>query len=152
MVKLLSFLRCRPPSVLGFPDPVTLFDEQQRILESVEGRSTCNPSNPHPDEPPAWDLIYTVVASGVYDAEFNYDAGGRLCFIINGGQEVPTVLPAFKHGWRSVADSIECHCSDTEDWPGSMACLTIRKSQWPRITQHFIIGEKLKIEIKIFNG
>jgi hypothetical protein len=136
---------------LGFPDPVQLYDEEQAVLEIADGRSTCNPSNPHPELPKAWDLTYTNILPGIYDAEYNYDSGNRLCFIIAGGQEVPTILPSFAHGWRSVASQVECHCSETEDWPGSKACLTIRKSQWLRITQHFSVGEKLKIEIKVFN-
>jgi hypothetical protein len=152
MVKLLSFVRCRPPSVPGFPDPVVFYDIDQTVLETAEGRSTCNPKNPKNGEASEWDLKYAVVAPGVYNAEYNYDAGGRLCFIINGGHDIPTILPAARHSWKSFADGIECHCSDTEVWPGSAGCLTIRKSQWPRITQHCIIGEKIKIEIKNFNG
>ena len=155
MVKLLSFLRCRPPSWPGYPDPATLYDIDQVILEIVNGRSTCNATNPNiPIPGNVWDLSYTTIAPGIYDAVYQYDDStpSRLCFVLNGGLEVPTVLPAFLHGWRSVASSVECHCGETDIWPGSKACLTIQTSQWPRITQHFTVGEKLKIEVKTFNG
>lgn len=153
MVKILSFLRCRPPSVPGFPDPVTLFDVDQSVLEIVEGRSGCNAVKPNqPANKAAWDLWYTCIAPGTYDAQYIYDVRNLLCIVINGGREIPTVLPSQAHGWRSVASGVEVHPSDTDEWPGSKACPTIRKSQWPRITQHLTIGEKLKVEIKLFNG
>lgn len=158
-VKILSFLRRRPPSdpFFGYSDPCTLIDETGAIIEKVDGRSTPNGMRLSDHKP--WDACFGCIAPGIYDAIYMLDNSKkpRLCFIINGGKEIPAVLPNANHEYRCVVSSVECHSGysednpetpQNEDCPGSTACCTIRPTQWSKITSHFKVGEKLKLEIK----
>jgi hypothetical protein len=156
-VKILSFLRRRPPSdpFFGYSDPCTLIDETGKNIEKVEGRSSPNGFRLSDRSP--WDACFACIAPGMYDAVYTWDARGKLCFIVNGGKEIPGVLPNSNHEYRCVVSSAEVHAGyaednpatpRNEDNPGSMACCTIKPTQWQTITKHFKIGEKCKVEIK----
>jgi len=158
-VKILSFIRRRPPSdpMFGYSDPCTLIDETGATIERVEGRSTPNGKRLSDQMP--WDACFGCIAPGIYNAVYTWDSSKkpRLCFIINGGKEIPATMPNANHGYRCVVSSAECHAGyaeddpntpQNEDNPGSTACCTIKKTQWTTIAKHFKIGEKLKVEIK----
>ena len=158
-VKILSFLRRRPPSdpPMGYSDPCQLIDETGETIERVDGRSTPDGFRLSDHKP--WDACFGCAAPGIYDAIYTWDNSKkpRLCFVINGGKEIPAVLPNANHEYRCVVSSAEVHAGYAEDNPatplnednpGSTACCTIKKTQWPKITCHFRIGEKLKVEIK----
>jgi hypothetical protein len=155
--KILSFMRRRPPSdpPFGYSDPCTLLDGEGYALEKVDGRSTPNGFRLSDHKP--WDACFSCIAPGTYDAVYMFDSRGKLCFIINEGKEIPAVLPNANHEYRCVVSSAEVHAGyaednpatpQNEDNPGSMACCTIKKTQWQLITKHFKIGEKCKVEIK----
>jgi hypothetical protein len=155
-MKILSFIRRRPPSdpVFGYSDPCELIIDD-KIIEKVDGRS--GPNGRRPKDGKIWDLCYGMLALGIFRAKYQKDNSGRLCFVINDGNEVPAVLPNPNHDYRHVVTKAECHCGYREDDPttpqnedlaGSAACLVIRPSHWGRITQHVVEGEEVIIEIR----
>lgn len=155
MIKLLSFTRTQPPSINGYNDPCVLFDENFKEVVIVAGRTSPNPFRPSDKKP--WDQAYGLIDLGTYPAVYDYDASGRLCFIINEGKEIPSAIPNSNHDNRCVITSAEVHCGfkeddpstpANEDWSGSAACCTIRPSDWAKIMKYFKPGDQLRVEIR----
>ena len=164
---ILSFLRRFPPGYGdGCPDPLTLFNTNQDgdVLDVYNARTT--PDRYRLVDRAPWDMAFGCVAPGTFDAELGYDANNRLCFILNGGGEIPAVLPNSNNGWRCVCKSIEIHPEYMEDdpgtpqdesWPGTRGCLVIQRSHWQRMLDKYFsdghggyrIGEKVKVELKV---
>jgi hypothetical protein len=154
MQKLISFLRSSPPSSMGFGDTVTVYDCDMAVIRTFSGRSTPNPF--HPTNKTPWDLNYSCIQPGIYSGVFTRDAKNRLCIVINGGREIPAILPNPNHGYHHKITGAEIHSGFRDDdpntaanesWPGSAACCTIAPGQWDDFCKLFRAGETVKVEI-----
>ena len=146
-MKLISFLRQTPPSsTFVFNDPITVFNDGLELFKTPYGRSTPNPEQPKTEK--VWDSVYGIVALGIYDAVCVQDNVHGKCLLIAGGKEILAAMPNANHSMRHVVDGVLVHSSDTDTWPGSAACLTIKKSEWGSFISLFTIGEAVKVEIR----
>lgn len=147
-MKIVSFIRQTPPSnySLVFNDPVTVVNDDIQIGKTPFGRSMPNAIKPGSGR--IWDMAYGVIALGTYNAVcIQHEKHGK-CLRIADGREIPAAMPNINHGMRHVVSGALVHSSDTETWPGSAACLTIKKSEWKAFIALFSIGETVKVEIR----
>ena len=147
-MKLISFIRQTAPSDNSkvFNDPITVFNDGTEIYKTSFGRTTPNPLQPKTSK--IWDTVYGTIALGMYDAVCIEDKTHGKCLLIAGGKEIPAAMPNPNHEMRHVVNGALVHCSDSDTWSGSAACLTIKKSGWDKFILLFTIGEHVKIEIK----
>ena len=151
-MKIVDFLRREPPSnaIHSFPDSVSVIDiDGNTIYTTPFGRSTPNAFKPNltsETKTNAWDAWYACVALGVYNGEvIEHEHHGK-CIRLLG--EIETILPnPNQHNWH-VALGILVHKSDTNTWPGSAGCLTVRSSEWKGFISHFKVKERVKIQVR----
>lgn len=136
MRKIISFVRCRPPSVNGYPDLCTVINVSSEVLGRYHGRSSPDPRSLGGK---IWDIAFGLILPGSYPGRWGTDRKGRECIIINEGLAIPAALPNANHGWQHIVTGAEVHRGYREDDPatlqdeadpGSAACCTIKTSQW----------------------
>jgi len=147
-MKLILFIRQSPPSdpFYGFADLVTIFNDGTEIYRTPYGRTSPNAIQPKTSK--SWDIAYGIIALGMYDAVCIQNEKHGKCLLIAGGKEIPAAMPNVNHEMRHVVSGALVHPSDTDRWPGSAACLTIKKSEWEKFISHFEIGETVRVEIR----
>jgi hypothetical protein len=155
MEKIVQFLRVKPPSIIGYMDPVSVINAEDQLLDSFNGRSTPNPK--HSKTGQVWDICYGCLSEGWYTGVWGANSRGRYCIILNEGKELPAILPNKNNGWRAVVKGVEVHSGYINDetgeaWSGSAGCLTIQPSQWDKFCSFFVPGEKVKILVKGLTG
>lgn len=146
-MKTIRFIRRVSPSVeTGFPDYAFVFGDNNKILFSTQhARTTPNAFKPKTTE--AWDKVYGCIALGEHHGEIIQHDKYAKCVLIEGGKELPAILPNVNHDGRSVVAEMFIHSGYSDTWPGSAACLTIRKSEWENFIGIFSIGETVLIQI-----
>ena len=147
-MKLISFTRQTAPGnfLKIFNDPVVVLDDGAELYRTQFGRTSPNHIQPKTNKP--WDTAYGLIALGIYDAFCTQTDTHGKCIVIAGGKEIPAALPNVNNGMRHVVGGALVHCSDTDTWSGSAACLTIKKSEWENFIKLFTIGERVRVEIR----
>ena len=146
-MKIVRFIRRVSPSVdTGFPDYAFIIGEDNKFsYRTQKARTTPNAFKPKTNEP--WDKVYGCVALGDYHGQvIQHDKYGK-CILIEEGKELPAILPNVNHDNRSVVAEMFVHSGYSDTWPGSAACITIRKCDWNVFIALFSIGEKVLIQI-----
>lgn len=150
MVKLISFIRTRPPSFPGYCDPVVVLDENGNHMDAFNGRSTPLPI--HPKTLKCWDITFGCVALGMYDGEWKLNSQNIYCIVVNEGKEIPSILPNLSCKYRCVVNNVGVYRGMYEDQAdiisSSFTHLTIRPNQWDTFCSLFKADEKVKIEIR----
>lgn len=110
----------------GYGDIARVYHDDEIVFECEA--STC--PNPYtPKGKTRWQDAYTMVCCGVYSYTSTFRKQWGRCLAVNGGLDVPAVLPNNKHNGRCVAKGIFVHRggSGSSDglWRGSAGCMTI---------------------------
>jgi hypothetical protein len=132
------------PDRLGYNDRVTvLFDD--KIVWHDSCRSSPNPYQPSTGK--KWDLVYGWIAPCSTDFWCVDSPKHGKCLLLNSGAELPARYQNVNHDNRMVVSAVEVHCGETEDWPGSAACITIAPSIWQSFINNFELGDNGQIAI-----
>lgn len=152
-MKTYELCRLSSPNTGVYEDQLTIFDETTILWQAAKVVSTW-PNWIHPiiqnnlDSGKPFDLVYACIAPGMWPAVYEYDDRGKLCFVINNGERIPTLLPNWNHGGAYYAEGVEFHKGDQENWRGSKACFTGQPSRWNEIVSFVRLNETVMLVLR----
>lgn len=123
---------------MGYNDRGTIVDDANIML--WHGSISAQPN------PDTATRKYGRLAYGEYTGQLiaNHQTFGQ-CVLIEGGRELPSLVPNSAHGNRNVMTEIFVHKGDQAQWRGSAGCITVPPASAADFFSNFEAGEPMKI-------
>ena len=129
------------PDQDGYRDKIVILQDNKSVFHCK--CSEC-PNPYRPNDGALWASVYAWVACNTKETPYRWKCVSTpkhdKCLMLNDGGAVPTRNIDI-HTGKKYATAVELHCGATENWRGSMACITFPPTVWPAFIGEFLFGE-----------
>lgn len=150
-MKKLDIIRHGTPETLPiYHDSIQVTEDGNILFEGIFS-SEPDPTRPPPHQDIKWTEFGARIAEGTYHGIVQQDAKHGMfirLYTPDGGVEIPTLNPDINNGGRYIAKGVLVHTGYSDDWPGSIACMTIPRAGGKMFWNMFVLGEKVQIILR----